>query len=313
MTKEPSFRSDDWCPITGRLKDPQDFLPGNQTGRCLAVIAEARDLASCTGGYSETYLRTARTIFKSYDSVFEHKLASDYDDFEYKAFGAVRFVRGAHFGMYFDQDMPDFLIMAILAISQAARALRDLFRDGDPPQDVLVMQSVQDAQQLLALARLTRETELRERAMEQLTPCSMKPNTYVNERRNAPQQLAFTWVKSADYVEEKKSGQAGRAITKSYRREGWQIEEALLYEEHPGWGREQVAFEISQRLRTLPTELKRRWVRVHATEEEKQLLAGYPDKAEEARKLIATYPDDAFQSPVSWRWIVRYLKGPQKK
>jgi hypothetical protein len=254
-------------------------------------------MAELSGGYSKSFLRTARTIFEMYEIVCDHALMNDDYPGE-KARNAIYWVRYGHGRGYFDDDIPDYLILGVLAIAEAWDCLDEILIDG-LGRSPCVIEQVQDAQQLVTLAKEERESEVLQRVREELEARRAQAEEYGEELQRIT-------------LGKKQNGQRERAATKESRWRGWQLEEGLIYKDHPEWGREGAAIEISKRLRMLRSELTWTYVKKYVTKEQKRLLDQYPEKAKKIKKLLATFPNKAFQKPVSWTRIYRKLNGPDK-
>lgn len=156
--KFPYFDNREWCPLTGSLLPEfiaEQFSPRSQEGQCLSVILEARDLCWWEGAYfDQSFIKTAQTIYKSYDSVDQHTMTGK-DDVTDMAKAAADFVRDYHLGFYFDDDVSDCFIWAVLAICKAWEALRALL--AWECRETFVIEAVQDAQGLIRLADKIRE------------------------------------------------------------------------------------------------------------------------------------------------------------
>lgn len=144
----------DWCPLTGPLPLNHEFSPTSQEERCLQVILAARELAEFEGGYSESFLKTARTIDQLYDSIDQQLRDNDYMVNGVKK--AAAFARGFTGRLYWDYDVSDYFIWAVLAICKAFRALECILMD-HAGRESLLIEEVQDAQELIGIAHEARE------------------------------------------------------------------------------------------------------------------------------------------------------------
>jgi hypothetical protein len=162
------FHNSNWCPLFGYVPPPE-YNPRSQAYQCYEVIQHARFLwgaGECVSleSYPESLLKTARTILACHDSTTQH-MATGVCITEYgfadnqTLFSnwqlAVDFVRGFHWGMYFDNDLRyenDYLILAAFAIAEAKHALEAIL-SGEKEESPSVIDQVQVAQRLLSEAK----------------------------------------------------------------------------------------------------------------------------------------------------------------
>lgn len=158
------LEKDSWCPLFGRL--PTNDIPSSQVYQCIQIIIRARQLWKIPlfqeSQYPEDYLLTARTIFHCHDSTTQHAINGFYKRSDGKILEkhtldsnwefAVTFVRGIHRGYYFDNDIPDWAILAVFAIAEAWHVITDILLYGDSEDDPLITKPVQVALCLLIRA-----------------------------------------------------------------------------------------------------------------------------------------------------------------
>lgn len=173
-----------WCPIFGWWPDFDPAPPPNsQVGRCLEVIDQAREIWEIdsswhflgeedeygfhpmiwadsswpapeeVSGYPKEYLESARSIFRARHSAFQHIVPSG-ETLKGRWEDLVSFIRpGGIYGKV-DSKVPDYAVLAILALGKARDSLRNLCDEMDEARiEPWLVANVQDALDLVYFAK----------------------------------------------------------------------------------------------------------------------------------------------------------------
>lgn len=168
-----------WCPLFGEL--PSCYpIPSTPQYQFTEIIMAARALWGAEPllchsvkpypepsgiEYSKTRIDTARTIARAHMSIMQNALIMFPDrDWYEKSDGtgalretlasvwrrAVIVARGSHSFGFIDRTIPDHCFLAVMAISEAWRGLRDILHHGEPENEPGVLQKLNVARALLA-------------------------------------------------------------------------------------------------------------------------------------------------------------------
>jgi len=147
-------------------------------------------------GYPALLLTTIRAIFDSHGHTRQVTLMSHYDSLEYKVTEAIDCVRSTLWGDDFDDDIPDYAIIATFALAEAWDVLESVLEDGMSEDSPDILKTLLTATSLLMIAK-EKKLEPDFQKQMKIREANMR---FQDERRQNKQAIYDIWQMEANGI-----------------------------------------------------------------------------------------------------------------
>lgn len=264
-----------WCPIFGRLPDFAPAPPANsQVGRCLEVINQAREVWGIDSSnrflwkedvdgfhplisadsswpapeevseYPKEDLESARSIFRGRHSAFLHIVPSG-ETLKSRSKALLSFIRPGGAYRKIDSRVPDYAVLAILALGKAWDSLRNLHDEMDEVRmdevgmEPWLVANVQDALDLVYFAKSMMLEEEAKEAQEDAEKAEQSKNyarkraSEVNKKRGEDRKSICLAL--GETLRKKHPEMSESSIARNIHKTLCQDFRETLRKEHPEW------------------------------------------------------------------------------